>query len=110
MPTVFRFRPEDFPFWSRRFPGGALAASVFAAWVVEAIGFLLVGNNIRGGKTFADHTVIQFEIKTVLLDKRHRQIVQINLAESPDKQTQHADRTGGMLISEDLIDEHQVGA
>ena len=108
MLTVFRFRPEDFPFWSRRFPGGLPAALLSAAGVVEAVGFLLVGHDIGGGEAFVHHAVIQFKIEIAMLDKGCRQIIQVDLAENPDKQAQHADRARLLLIGKDLIDEHQV--
>lgn len=110
MTTVFRFRPEDFPFWSRRFPGGALAAFVFAAGVVEAVGFLLVGYDIGGGEALMHHAHVKAVVEILMADERIGQVVQLDEGKGPDEQPEHAELGRTLAAGEHLAEKIEIGA
>lgn len=109
MLTVFRFRPDDFPFRCRRFPEG-LPATFLSAGVVEAVGLLLVGHDIGGGEALVHHAHVKAVVEILVADERIGQVVQFDTAESPDEQPEHAELGRALAAGEYLTEEIEIGA
>lgn len=82
----------------------------FVLGMVQLVGNLFVAHDKLLRKAFAHHTLVEFEIEALMLDKRSRKVVQVDLSEHADEQMQHADGAGNLLIGKYLVEEQQVRA
>lgn len=78
--------------------------------VVEAVGFGLVLHYIAVGVAPAHHAFVEFQIEIIQINQTAAQIVQTDLAEGADEQTEHAQRGGTLGVMEHLRGEKQQGA
>lgn len=78
--------------------------------MVSGIGFLFVLHNIAVGEAFVHHAPVKCQIELLVLNERTGEVVEIDLAEGADEQTEHAQRRGRGTVGEHLIGEQQVGA